>query len=987
MDDYTLSSDEEKVNPFPDPDPNLYGDWIKTLRITNNNNGLKKYVTLLTSYLKDYSLLQGAPSYTNIGNITVNKCTSFKSTLTLTDDCIQAWINILISVLHANDNIKRESIDANELILLHIGLKKANNEMKIMIQNINRPITNGMKDKEAKKINRIFDECKKFIEDWIQYIDITVLPIFYDKIAPLDIWSSFVNNPISTRFGYWEIIYKGVSLNEYQQSIVKYVMQNGRKFIYDRMELGKGKTSIYSCLSKFIELYSNNPLANRNVTIIFTGPDHVRNTALCIARTAQLHIALLEKWVHFEKNKPIIDTTIITNNHHNKLNEPDPKVLLSDYDRFNVLNKINHIHLLVGNHEAVNIFLNNYRSNTQGCDTKFIVVIDEWITELNFNLINTALNHNKVNTLVIASGTAPLLDKIPTIKECITKSSLILPRTIICLEPTKIPHIGVVNTFPDTDDDDDEPIRIVSPFSHLPPDISKLREYLISKHFRYEIQRGMTLYVMANLVIEMKETSSNYTTLWRDDFADLNPDIFFKCHGFSDSSAIKWMNCMLVYIDKFSQTDKYKNYTKNFYKFLREFLFTYSDGEITSKNYPKLSINNNDLILGLTHSDSWSFMLNTLPIHEINCDDIYRSIAKYRKDNDRYEKSFKSWIKKQDAKETKKMMCKKSKNKNRDDDDDDSPDDDQDIPVKPVYHNSSLNKYLLSGYKSLIDIDILDLLSMYTIEQITALLTRRGALSETNSNHHIIFNLHKLSTLSFTPGTSSGLNTTAKDIFISNSIKNLDTILNPTIKDVIDIDDRQAFGRVARQNHKGICKIHFENANAMHIIINNDYDMLTAKALEREYYTYMKKIEILKCKDEILKKELIDTIKKIEDNEEILPFETLSNDFTNFINDALSLYSSDIVEDKVAEIVKIITEQPVTEPVKKEVKTSTIMEKDNSVLEEVKIKSINKPLMGCGIYRDLDGNERVITTTRILIPEGWVYIRPIPNNSKSKKNK
>ena len=61
----------------------------------------------------------------------------------------------------------------------------------------------------------------------------------------------------------------------------------------------------------------------------------------------------------------------------------------------------------------------------------------------------------------------------------------------------------------------------------------------------------------------------------------------------------------------------------------------------------------------------------------------------------------------------------------------------------------------------------------------------------------------------------------------------------------------------------------------MHIIINNDYDMLTAKALEREYYTYMKKIEILKCKDEILKKELTDTIKKIEDNEEILPFETL----------------------------------------------------------------------------------------------------------------
>jgi hypothetical protein len=201
----------------------------------------------------------------------------------------------------------------------------------------------------------------------------------------------------------------------------------------------------------------------------------------------------------------------------------------------------------------MNIFLNNYPTYPTRSNTKFILVIDEYVSDIDFNLINTALYHPKVNTLVLASGTSPSLDKMPSIKKSIEDASKILPRKLICLKPTKIPDIGVINTIPDITKEG-KPIRVVTPFRHLPENISDLNEYLLRKHFRYEIQRGMTLYTVANLVNILKYTVDKYDNLWEDIFNDLNPDIFFRIHGFSDSSSIKWMNSLLVHLDSHKET-------------------------------------------------------------------------------------------------------------------------------------------------------------------------------------------------------------------------------------------------------------------------------------------------------------------------------------------------------------------------------------------------------------------------------------------------
>jgi hypothetical protein len=973
-DDYDqLYNDNIKYNPFPESNVNLYGN-IRDL--CNNsvdkeyNKGLRYIAEYLASHLVGYSLLESAPKYDYCGK--TFKVSKFNSKLDQTNDVFKAWANILISAIHAYDNIVIESISENDLILLHIGLKKANSEVKKSIKLVKNPNVNGLKPKDAKKIIRAFDDNKKYIYDFILFIDSIVLCKFYDKISTLNIWKSFIDNPISTRFGYWDIIFKGVSLNDYQTMILDIFSNQGRKVIFDPNVFSKGKTSLYSCFAALHETTFNK---SNNITVLFTAPSHVCETAMCIARTAQLHIALLEKYVHvvdskiddkISDKKLIVDTNIITNIHPHKSKEPDTKELCSDSDRFDTLNRINRIHLLVGTHEVMNIFLNNYPTYPTRSNTKFILVIDEYVSEIDFNLINTALHHPKVNTLVLASGTSPSLDKMPSIKKLIEDASKVLPRKLICLKPTKIPDIGVINTIPDITKEG-KAIRVVTPFRHLPENISDLNEYLLRKHFRYEIQRGMTLYTVANLVNILKYTVDNYDNLWKDIFNDLNPDIFFRIHGFSDSSSIKWMNSLLVHLDSHKET--HSDTCNKFYELLKFISILDSDDDLTSINFIKL-VKRNNLVLSLTQNDPWTFISNTLQC-KIDIDDFNRTISKYHKEYDRYLRSVKIYEKRQDSKESKKSKSKKN---------DQDYDDDDFLPVEPKYSYPYLNNFSLNSQNSIIDIDINNIVRLLTSDKIIPLLTGRGALSDSEYDRVILDNLHKLSVLSFTSRTSSGLNTTAKEIFISDTLSKLDILSSLTINEVIDSDYRQAFGRVGRKEHNGICKIHYENADAINTILYNDYDTLTAKGLEREFYIYSLKTEITKSTDP-LKRELTDKLKDFIDNKGVLPYVVIENNFTSDIELARNLYRDDIVDETV------LTDMDMDSMEEDTVVEDAIAEETSVKLKEVSPSLVKpkaastKTLLKAGIYIDQDGKERCVNSTRIPIPAGWTYLRP---NNKTK---
>lgn len=905
-DDFHIFDDKKKVSLFPESNNIVYGKWIKTLK--NNvlncfDNGVSQYANELKNLKmqNNLTLSREAPDNVNI-IIKYSLITQKDIKISTTDNIINAWLMLLTNVLWAYDNF--DSISTNKLVLLHIGLKKGNDEVNRIIDYARVIGIDSLKKKHADKFIKKFDICKEYIKTWLLFIDNYVLPIFYEKISMKadDIWESFIKNPISTHHGYWDVSYSGSSLNNYQDNIVNIVMSNGRKIIYDRKELGAGKTCLYSCLSKLISNISGNK--NNNITVLFTGPEHVRNTALVIARTANLHIAKLQKWEHKDKNGRLVrDTLIHTIQHSNKNKEPDPKLLNNDLDRFNILNKIKHIDLMVGDNKSIKIFLTNYINSIQGDTTKFILVIDEWVTDPDYDLISIGVNHHNINTIALSSGTAPNLDFIPNIKELLIPESGLFERKIHIIDPVIIPNIGVVNTFPDmegidSDDSDDEhdlnyekitiPIRVVKPLGHLPKNVDDLDLFLRTKHFRYEIQRGMTLWTMAKLVIEMKECIRNYSNFWKDEVELLNPDIFFKKYGFSDKTSIMWINSILAIINKYVAISSKKNKYINWYNFFRNFSFTYQDGEINSFNFHQLV--DKELVLGLTHNDSWDMIFGTLPnmtknMGVIKEEEEQKEDKKVNDDNidlDEFDKQLKKYFNTYE-KMSKIQFNQKIVNKNDFDELDD-------ISI-PQFNYPKLSKYIIGTRKYFIDIDLKILYEKYDIKKLASILTKRAALSEDEENEEIIFNIDKYSILGITPCTSSGLNTTARDIFISSSILDKELNDNPTIKDVIDCDDRQAFGRVARQNHIGICAIHFENMDAIDRILSKNYELLTSKALEREFMIYKLKKDIAKCSDSMNKKILEDNLTNIYSGMDCTSYLTIEYNYGSFISQAENLYN------------------------------------------------------------------------------------------------